>query len=77
MPWWNPYGAHIESVVPLPWPHVFFSERVLLKTCSRVYAMPEFRPRKWDVDENRDEKTEQMGRHETAFGCQPPEHYPF
>ena len=52
VPWWHPYGPHIESLVPIPWAHVFFSERVLLATCARLYAMPEFRPRVWDLDED-------------------------
>lgn len=51
VPWLNPYGHHIESLVPLPWAHVFFSERVLLETCARIYDLPEFRPRWWDLDE--------------------------
>lgn len=51
VPWLNPYGHHIESLVPLPWAHVFFSERVLIDTCARIYDLPEFRPRWWDLDE--------------------------
>lgn len=51
VPWYHPYGPHIESLVPVPWAHVLFSERALLKTCARIYAMPEFQPRLWDLDE--------------------------
>lgn len=51
VPWWHPYGPHIESLVPIPWSHVFFSERALLRTCARIYDMPEFQPRVWDLDE--------------------------
>jgi ubiquinone/menaquinone biosynthesis C-methylase UbiE len=51
VPWLNPYGHHIESLVPLPWAHVFFSDRVLIDTCARIYDMPEFKPRLWDLDE--------------------------
>jgi SAM-dependent methyltransferase len=50
MPWLNPYGHHLESLVPLPWAHVFFSERVLIDTCARIYDLPEFKPRIWDLD---------------------------
>ncbi len=50
VPWWHPYGPHIESLVPIPWCHVLFSEKTLLETCARIYEMPEFRPRVWDRD---------------------------
>lgn len=52
VPWWNPYGPHIESLIPIPWAHVLFSERTLLRTCARVYDSPHFTPRLWDLDEN-------------------------
>lgn len=52
VPWFNPYGPHIESLVPLPWAHVFFSDRTLIRTCARMYDLPEFKPRKWDLDDN-------------------------
>jgi ubiquinone/menaquinone biosynthesis C-methylase UbiE len=51
VPWLNPYGHHIESLVPLPWAHVFFSDRVLIDTCARIYDLQEFKPRWWDLDE--------------------------
>jgi ubiquinone/menaquinone biosynthesis C-methylase UbiE len=51
VPWWNPYGPHIESLVPIPWAHVFFSDRVLVNTCARMYDRAEFKPRLWDLDE--------------------------
>ncbi len=50
VPWWHPYGPHIESLVPIPWCHVLFSEKTLLETCARIYEMPEFQPRVWDRD---------------------------
>jgi len=52
VPWFHPYGHHIESLVPIPWAHVIFSERVLIETCARVYDLPEFKPRVWDLDGN-------------------------
>jgi len=51
VPWFHPFGPHIESLVPLPWAHIFFSEKTLLRTCARVYDMEEFKPRIWDVDD--------------------------
>lgn len=51
IPWWHPYGPHIESLVPVPWAHVLCSDRELIQTCARIYDLPEFRPRIWDLDE--------------------------
>jgi SAM-dependent methyltransferase len=51
VPWFHPFGPHIESLVPIPWAHVFFSEKAILDTCSRIYSMSEFKPRIWDLDE--------------------------
>lgn len=52
VPWWNPYGPHIEALVPIPWAHVFFSDRTLIAACARVYDSSDFKPRVWDLDEN-------------------------
>lgn len=56
VPWWNPYGPHINSLVPIPWSHVLFSERVLIETCARIYDLPEFVPKHWDLDQNGNKK---------------------
>lgn len=50
VPWFHPWGPHIESLVPLPWAHVFFSEQVLIKTCARVRDLDEYEARIWDFD---------------------------
>ncbi len=52
VPWFHPYGHHIQTLVPLPWVHCFVPERVLTEVCARIYDMPEFKPRLWDQDEN-------------------------
>jgi SAM-dependent methyltransferase len=49
-PWYHPYGNHIRRLVPIPWAHVLFSEAVLIKTCARVYELPEYEPRSGEVD---------------------------
>lgn len=49
-PWRGPWGHHIESLIPLPWVHLLFSERTLLATCARLYDDPDFAPRIWDMD---------------------------
>lgn len=51
VPWYHPYGPHIESLIPVPWAHAFFSDKTLIETCARIYDLPEFKPRLWDLDE--------------------------
>jgi ubiquinone/menaquinone biosynthesis C-methylase UbiE len=50
VPWLHPGGHHIESLVPIPWAHVFFSEPALTRTAAKVYDSPTFKPRIWDID---------------------------
>ena len=50
IPWLHPYGHHVESLVPVPWAHVIFPEKVLVATCARIYELPAFRPRWWDLN---------------------------
>jgi ubiquinone/menaquinone biosynthesis C-methylase UbiE len=50
VPWLNPVGHHIESLVPIPWAHAFFSEPALIRTAAKVYDSPTFKPRLWDID---------------------------
>jgi SAM-dependent methyltransferase len=33
-PWWHPYGAHLQFMTRLPWPHLIFAEPLLLKARS-------------------------------------------
>jgi ubiquinone/menaquinone biosynthesis C-methylase UbiE len=56
VPWFNPYGHHVESLVPIPWAHAIFSQKTLINTCARIYDMPEFKPRWWDLDANGNKK---------------------
>jgi len=36
-PWLGPYGAHLEDIIPFPWPHVMFSMETLLATAAEIY----------------------------------------
>jgi SAM-dependent methyltransferase len=56
VPWWHPYGPHIESLVPIPWAHAVCSDRELIDACARIYDLPDFRPRLWDLDEDGQKK---------------------
>jgi SAM-dependent methyltransferase len=68
VPWWHPYGPHIESLVPLPWAHVLFSDKALIQTCARIYDMPEFQPRIWDRDAAGNKKPNKWKQMDTLPG---------
>src|SRR5438874_832233 len=36
-PWYNPNGAHLEDIIPFPWPHVMFSMDTLLNVAAHIY----------------------------------------
>ena len=36
-PWYNPNGAHLEDIIPFPWPHVMFSMDTLLRVAAYIY----------------------------------------
>jgi SAM-dependent methyltransferase len=50
--WWHPYGHHLQTMIPLPWVHVFMSDDSLLRVCARIYDTPQFHPRIWHFDDN-------------------------
>jgi SAM-dependent methyltransferase len=67
-PWWNPYGPHVQHLVPIPWCHVFFSERTIIETCARVYDLPEYEPLFWDLDDQGLKKPNRW-RDQEDLGC--------
>jgi SAM-dependent methyltransferase len=48
--WRHPYAPHLWSTMPVPWAHVVFSERTLLRTCRRVYHSAWYVPTMHDLD---------------------------
>ena len=50
-PYKGPWGPHMESLVPIPWAHVVFGERAMFRAAERIYDLPDFVPRHWDVDD--------------------------
>ncbi|NWF74611.1 MAG: class I SAM-dependent methyltransferase [Nitrospirae bacterium] len=54
-PFRNPYGSHLEDILPFPWPHVFFSQKTLLNVAARLYESPDYPVACY----SRDEKTGQ------------------
>lgn len=49
--WHNPFAPHLWATMPVPWAHVFFSERTILKTCRRVFQSDWYVPNQFDLDE--------------------------
>lgn len=50
-PYTGPWGPHMEPLIPIPWAHVIFGERAMFRAAERIYDLPEFMPRYWDLDE--------------------------
>ena len=52
--WWqphfHPYAHHLHNYLPIPWAHVFFSDKSLAEACTRIYNAPGYNPRFWDLD---------------------------
>lgn len=49
-PFKGPWGPHMESLIPVPWAHVLFGQKAMFRAAERVYDLPEFVPRHWDLD---------------------------
>ncbi|RIK78252.1 MAG: hypothetical protein DCC68_15735 [Planctomycetota bacterium] len=50
--WRHPFAPHLWAVMPVPWAHMFFSERTILRVCRRVYHSPWYVPNMHDFDAN-------------------------
>lgn len=50
--WYHPFAPHLWSTMPVPWAHVLFSERTMLRTCRRVYQSDWYVPNMHDFDED-------------------------
>ena len=66
-PWRGPFGHHMESLIPLPWAHLVFSERTMFRACASLYDAPDFVPRLWDRDPETGEKKPNKWRHQQRF----------
>ena len=49
--WYHPFAPHLWSTMPVPWAHVLFSEKTVLRTCRRVYHSDWYVPNMHDFDE--------------------------
>lgn len=48
--WYHPFAPHLWAAMPVPWAHVFASERTLLRACRRVYHSSWYVPMYHDFD---------------------------
>jgi SAM-dependent methyltransferase len=55
-PWLGPYGAHLEDIIPFPWPHVVFSMDTLLNVAADLYELEGYRPACYWLDPNSGER---------------------
>jgi SAM-dependent methyltransferase len=55
-PYRNPYGSHLEDIIPFPWPHVMFAQRTLLNVAAQLYDSPHYRVACYSVDETTGKK---------------------
>lgn len=62
--WYHPFAPHLWATMPVPWAHVFFSERTVIRVCRRVYESPWYVPTMHDLDE-RGEKQRDRYRDES------------
>jgi SAM-dependent methyltransferase len=49
-PYSGPWGPHMEALIPIPCAHVIFGERAMFRTAEKIYDLPDFVPRHWDLD---------------------------
>jgi hypothetical protein len=40
----------MEALIPIPWAHVIFGERAMFRAAEKIYDLPEFVARHWDLD---------------------------
>lgn len=54
--WYHPFAPHLWSTMPVPWAHVVFSERTMLRVCRRVYHSDWYVPNMHDLDKDGNRK---------------------
>lgn len=55
-PWRGPYGHHLQSLIPIPWIHLFLPAKTIFFACAAIYDNSAFTPRKWDIDQTSGKK---------------------
>ena len=47
--WFHPYAPHFWHVMPVPWAHVFFSEKTFMRVCRKVYLSEWYKPNPFEL----------------------------
>jgi ubiquinone/menaquinone biosynthesis C-methylase UbiE len=55
-PFRNPYGSHMEDIIPFPWPHILFSMKTLRGVAARLYDSPYYSVACYSIDERTGQK---------------------
>jgi ubiquinone/menaquinone biosynthesis C-methylase UbiE len=58
--WGHPFAPHLWSTMPVPWAHVFFSEKTILRVCRRVYHSAWYIPNMHDYNEEGQKKADKF-----------------
>lgn len=61
-PFAGPWGAHMQTLLPVPWAHILFGERAVFEAAERMYDDPDYIPQHWDYDESGRRKPNQFRR---------------
>lgn len=48
--WYHPFAPHLFATMPVPWAHVFFSERTVMRVSRRVYHASWYTPTMYDLN---------------------------
>jgi ubiquinone/menaquinone biosynthesis C-methylase UbiE len=60
--WYHPFAPHLWATMPVPWAHVFFSEKTMLRACRKVYHSAWYVPNMSDFDESGRKKERKYDR---------------
>ena len=66
--WKHPFAPHLWSAMPVPYVHIFFSERTLLRACKRVYQSNWYKPNLHDFDDDGNRKWNKFDNEEIQTG---------
>lgn len=64
-PYLNPWGPHMEALIPVPWAHLIFGQRAMMRAAERIYDLPEYAPRTWDRTDDGDKAPNKWRQWET------------
>lgn len=60
--WGHPFAPHLWHVMPVPWAHLLFSEKTVLRVCRRVAESNWYKPTVFDLDNDGNKRTDAYTR---------------